>query len=276
MNNIAHSAGPGTPGLDLSEQPSLDRLLGCMDELANNSERLYAKPLGILPGSAQTHPLARYVFLGPDGGGNTIRIGVFAGIHGDEPEGSYAVAHIAALLEAHPHLAQGYALFFYPVSNPSGFVDRTRNSRSGKDLNREFWRQSEEPEVRLIESEILANGFDGIITLHGDDTSDGVYGFVGGSVLSENLLEPALSAAEKFLPRNQKSVIDGFKAHGGIINDGYPGMLKSVPRTPRPPFEITFETPENEPSHLQVQAFVAAFMSILAEYRRLISIGQNI
>jgi len=37
--------------------------------------------------------------------------------------------------------------------------------------------------------------------VHSDDTSDGLYGFVGGDVLSENLLEPALREAEKILPR---------------------------------------------------------------------------
>ena len=33
-------------------------------------------------------------------------------------------------------------LSFYPVCNPTGFEDRTRFSRGGKDLNREFWRNS--------------------------------------------------------------------------------------------------------------------------------------
>jgi len=36
------------------------------------------------------------------------------------------------------------------------------------------------------------------------------------------------------------------------------------------------KTPQNEPAQLQVQAFVAAFHSMLAEYRRLIAFGQNI
>ena len=46
------------------------------------------------------------------------------------------------LLEAKPELAAGYYLSFYPVCNPTGFEDGTRHSRSGKDLNREFWGNS--------------------------------------------------------------------------------------------------------------------------------------
>lgn len=258
------------------QRSAIERVVSPLDQLAENSERLFARSLGNVQHGNRTYPLPRYVFLGPDGGGNTIRIGIFAAIHGDEQEGAFALTRFASLLESEPQLAQGYAIYLYPVCNPTGFEDRTRHSRSGKDLNREFWKDSSEPEVRLLESEICMQAFDGIITLHGDDTSDGLYGFVGGSVLSESLLEPALIAAEKFLPRNHNHVIDGFHAKSGIINDGYRGMLKHVPNMPRPPFEITFETPQKAPVHLQVEAFVAALQTMLVEYRHLISIAQNI
>lgn len=90
-----------------------------------------------------------------------------------------------------------------------------------------------------FESEICLHAFHGIITLHSDDTSDGLYGFVSRDVLSEFLLEPALASAERFLPRNQARVIDGFPAANGIINRGYHGMLQAPPGLPQPPFEIT-------------------------------------
>jgi murein peptide amidase A len=179
-------------------------------------------------------------------------------------------------LERNPEIAKGYALFIYPVCNPTGFEDNTRHSRSGKDLNREFWNESSEPEIRYLESEILLHALDGIITLHTDDTSDGLYGFVGGSVLTENLIEPALREAEQFLPRNKRRVIDGFNARRGVITDSYPGVLKSIPGLHRPPFEITLETPQKAPLHRQVEAFNAALKTILIEYRYLLAIAQNI
>ena len=36
---------------------------------------------------ARAYELPRYLFIGPKGGDDTIRVGLFAGIHGDEPEG---------------------------------------------------------------------------------------------------------------------------------------------------------------------------------------------
>ncbi len=257
-------------------QRSVARLLEPLDRIAESSRHLISKSLGQFESVGGNYSLPRYLYVGPRGGGDIIRIGIFATIHGDEPEGALALGRFLAALEAKPELAQGYALFIYPVCNPTGFEDNTRNARSGRDLNREFWQQSDQPEVRFLESEIWMQAFHGIVTLHSDDTSDGLYGFVKGAVLSEYLLEPALLEASRFLPRNHRSVIDGFNARSGIIHDGYQGMLQSIPDLPQPPFEITLETPQKAPLHRQVDGLVAALQTILTEFRYLQAVAQNI
>jgi pimeloyl-ACP methyl ester carboxylesterase len=186
---------------------SVARLLEPLDRIAESSRHLISKSLGQFETVGGHSSLPRYLYVGPRGGGDIIRIGIFATLHGDEPEGALALGRFLAALEAKPELAQGYALFIYPVCNPTGFEDNTRNARSGKDLNREFWQQSDQPEVRFLESEIWMQAFHGIVTLHSDDTSHGLYGFVKGAVLSEYLLEPALLEASRFLPRIHRPVI---------------------------------------------------------------------
>ena len=260
----------------LPERRALDRLLSQLDQLAENSEHLFKKNFGQFAGNGESHAMPRYLYFGPKGGGETIRIGIFATIHGDEPEGALALTRLVAALEKNPELAKGYCLFLYPVCNPTGFEDNTRHSRNGKDLNREFWKDSEQPEVRLLETEIWTHAFDGIITLHADDTSDGLYGYVAGAVLAENLLEPALREAEQFLPRNRGRQIDGFAARNGVIAQCFDGVLGAPRRMKRPPFEITLETPQKAPLHRQVEAFSAALQTILIEYRYLMAIAQNI
>ena len=260
----------------IPERRSIDRLLAPLEQLAESSDHFLSKSLGKFDRGDQTYALPRYIYLGPKGGGDTIRIGIFSTIHGDEPEGALALTRFVTALERNPEVAKGYALFLYPVCNPTGFEDNTRHSRSGKDLNREFWNDSPEPEVRFLETEVWTHAFDGIITLHADDTSDGLYGFVNGAVLSENLLEPALREAEQFLPRNRQSRIDGFAAKDGIISQSYHGVLRSPSGLTRPPFEITFETPQKTSLHRQVQAYSAALQTILIEYRYLMAIAQNI
>ena len=171
-----------TPGA-LPERRALDRLLATLDQLADNSDHLFKKSFGRFESKGLSYTMPRYLFLGPKGGGDPIRIGIFATIHGDEPEGALALTRFLAALETNPEIAEGFCLFIYPVCNPTGFEDNTRHSRAGKDLNREFWKDSSEPEVRLLETEIWTHAFDGIITLHADDTSNGLYGFVAGTVL---------------------------------------------------------------------------------------------
>jgi murein peptide amidase A len=258
----------------LYERHELDRILSPLEDLAGRSEHLLPAPA--TKSSAPQPPMPRYLYLGERGGGDVFRLGIFATIHGDEPEGALALNRFVALLERDPEITRGYALFLYPVCNPTGFEDGTRHARTGKDLNREFWKQSGEPEVRFLESEIYLHAFDGLVTLHSDNTSNGVYGYVNGSVLSENLLEPALRAAEKFLSRNRHPIIDGFPARDGMIHRSYEGVLRSLPGLERPPFELTFETPQRAPLHLQVEAAAAALQTILQEYRQLRSFAQNI
>ena len=224
----------------------------------------------------ETCTLSRYLFVGPKGGDTPIRIGIFAGIHGDEPEGVRAVVQFLKLLEAKPELATGYYLSFYPVCNPTGYENGTRHSRSGKDLNREFWGNSSEPEVRLLQAELISRSFNGIISLHTDDTSDGFYGIVRGATLTKHLIEPALRAAEKFLPRDKRPVIDGFRACNGIIRDAYDGVLSAPPKVRPRPFEIILETPSAPPVYLKECAFVVALKTILDEYRKFIAYAPNL
>ena len=233
-----------------------------------------AESLGSFESSGRKYSLPRFTFRGPNSS-DPIRIGVFAGIHGDEPAGALAAAKLLTDVARQPEIAENFLLQIYPVCNPTGFEDSTRHSRRGKDLNREFWKSSSEPEIEILEHELHAQRFSGIIQLHADDTSDGIYGFVRGHTLTENLLRPALLEAGKIIPRNINATIDGFAARDGIIYQSYEGIL-AAPLQTEPPFEIIFETPHHAPMDLQVEALVVAVRTILAEYRRLISFAANI
>ncbi len=224
--------------------------------------------------SGGQYSLPRFTFHGPNSS-DPIRIGIFAGIHGDEPAGALAAAKFLTEVAHQPEVAENFLLQIYPVCNPTGFEDSTRHSRRGKDLNREFWKSSIEPEIEILERELRGQHFSGIIQLHADDTSEGIYGFVRGHTLTENLLRPALLEAGKILPRNINATIDGFAARDGIIYQSYEGIL-AAPLQTEPPFEIIFETPHHAAMDLQMEALVVAVRTILTEYRRLISFAANI
>ena len=251
-------------------------LLAPLDQIARNSPNLVANHEAHFDVDGESYELPRYLFVGPRGGDTPIRIGIFAGVHGDEPEGVHAVIQFIKLLEAKPELATGYYLSLYPICNPTGFEDGTRFTRSGKDLNREFWKNSDAPEARLLEAELKSRSFQGLIALHTDDTSDGFYGFVRGATLTKHLIKPALAAAEQFLPRDERTVIDGFPARHGVIRDCYDGVLSAPPKLRPRPFEIILETSPRPPEYLKQLAFVSALQTILLEYHKFIAYAPNL
>jgi hypothetical protein len=205
-----------------------------------------------------------------------IRIGIFAGIHGDEIAGVFAAVRFLQILEASPELARGYEIYVYPICNPTGFEDTTRHSRRGRDLNREFWVGSSEPEVEFLERQIRTLRFDGIISLHADDESEGLYAFALGAQVTRHVVEPALQAAEKILPRNIDPTIDNFTAKNGMIRIGYPGMLCAAPEARPRPFEIVFETPRHADLEKQVEANLIFLRHALDQYQQLQAVGQDL
>jgi len=273
---IAESPTKYAPQATRKQRRSIADLLAPLEQIAAHSPNFVANHEATFDADGETYEVPRYLFVGPKGGDTPIRVGIFAGIHGDEPEGTHAIVQFIKLLEAKPELAAGYYLSFYPVCNPTGFEDGTRFSRGGKDLNREFWKNSEQPEIRLLQAELISRSFQGVISLHTDDTSDGFYGFARGATLTKHLIEPALQAAEKFLPRDERPMIDGFQARNGVIHDAYDGMLSAPPKVRPRPFEIILETPEAPPAYLKEYAFVAALQTILDEYRKFIAYAPNL
>lgn len=268
--DFAVSSGRMKARRDLSE------LLRPLDELGVGSGHLFPVHIDLTTSRGERSVLPRYYFAGPGTQSSFIRVGLFAGIHGDEEAGVFAVLQFLREITKDPERVRGYEFFVYPVCNPTGFADGTRWARSGLDLNREFWSGSSETEVQLLERQLENLWFDGILALHADDTSEGLYGFVKGHALTHDVLEPALARAETVLPRNYDKSIDNFSAQSGIIFDGYKGILSAPPEQHPKPFEIVFETPQLAPLDQQVKASLLAIQEILDRFRVLISEAQNI
>ena len=123
---------------------SLEQLLRSVAELPGTQH----EALGHFESSGRQYSLPRYTFRGPNSS-DPIRIGIFAGIHGDEPAGALAAVRFLSEIAREPDFAENFLLQIYPLCNPTGYEDNTRQSRRGKDLNREFWKSSAEPEIEI-------------------------------------------------------------------------------------------------------------------------------
>ena len=258
------------------ERPGVKELLMPLMLQVASSPTLKADSAGFWEGGVARLWLPRFVFQRTQVVKHRSKIGIFAGIHGDEPAGILGLMDFVRELDEHPELGREFLLHLYPLCNPSGYLAGTRGSSSGKDLNREFWRGSKEPEVQLLEEEIQRRNFDGIIALHSDDTCGGFYGFARDRLISEQMLAPALAAAGKVLPCDPGPVIDGFHSVNGIVHSCYDGILSASPQQRPQPFEVILESPQTAPLELQRQAFVNALRAILQSYRAFMAYGGDL
>ena len=253
--------------------PAVNDLLLPLITPVSYSKCLTADAVGDWEAAGARHYIPKFHFQRTSLVKDRIKVGIFAGIHGDEPAGILGLMDFVRELDEEPESGRSFELFLYPLCNPTGYLARTRESSAAKDLNREFWRESDCPEVVALEAEIRAHRFDGIIALHSDDTCHGFYGYARGSVLAEHLLKPALVAAERAQRRDARGIIDGFKAVNGIIHDAFDGILSAPPTQKPQPFEIILETDALTPIADQRRAFALALRAILTGYREMIAFG---
>ncbi len=267
---LQHHAFPApvAPSVPPAASDAVHALVAPLVERARNSPWLRYRPSPPFRRSDRDFVIPHFVFNGPVSDGDIVRLGLFASIHGDEPEGAWALTALLETLLDRPALAAGYQLHVYPVCNPTGYSLGTRFASSGIDLNRAFWARSAEPEVWWLEHELITRRFHGLVALHSDDTAEGIYSYARGALFSEALARPALAAASRFIAVDSRPTVDSFPARDGLLEQCFTGVLAAPPAALEPrPFEIIFETPQSVPASLQVQASQSAVLAILDAYR---------
>jgi protein MpaA len=263
-----HIAVPSSADALRSQQDSVQKLLRPLLDLAEDSDYLIAGSVGEFLIGERLFQIPRFAFIGPAGGGDTIRLGIFAAIRGDEPEGTEAVIEFLDRLEANPQLARGYHLYVYPVCNPAGFTAQTRNNSSGEDLSKQFWNGSPEPEIYYLERELGVLRFHGVISLHAKNHSDTFLLRANSELLNRDLIHPAIQAAQGRLsaaiPTSEldKSLPPNFLTAGDELDPA--------------PFELHFNIPRNVPPLSRVNGTIQLLHSLLDSYRSFLSIGQNL
>jgi len=88
MNTAVLRRNPSATAQPIAQKRAVERLLSPLDFTAEASTHILSKSFGHFESAGRNYSLPRYVYLGPKGGGDIIRIGIFATIHGDEPEGA--------------------------------------------------------------------------------------------------------------------------------------------------------------------------------------------
>lgn len=252
------------------------RLLKPLLDLAEKSDYLVGGSVGQFVVQESVFQIPRFIFMGPAGGGDTIRVGIFAGLHVNDPEGAEALVAFLKELESAPQVARGCHIYAYPECNPVGFAARTRGHAAGEDLAGHFWRGSARPEVYYLEREMGVLKFHGVISLRTKRECTGFLVETQSPVLNQALAQPAIQAARRFLPGK----LTGRDPDAGTLpvrpDAALPDFLTVTEELNPAPFELHIGIPEQAPRPSQIHGTVGALKSILDSYRGLLAIGQNL
>lgn len=149
------------------------------------------------------------------GKGNTHRVLISAGIHGDEPAG---VETLLTFIEEniYKEYFDRWELTILPCINPSGFNARTRENGDGEDLNRKFRDSTPPQEVKLVQS-LFDKPFDLDIELHEDFDSPGYYLFQKEDEPVSSLGRQILDEVSEIMPINTAEEIEELPAENGLL-----------------------------------------------------------
>lgn len=264
-NPIAEAAPEG------ASRESFERILAPAFACAGTSASLIASRHPVrLRGSAYEIP--KLLLLGQRGGGEPIRLGLFAGFEPGQFETVAALTTLFLDLEAAPGVARDYALFGYPAVNLRGF-DETPSPLS--DFERRFAKDSADEDVQFFQIELRRWFFNGVITLRTDATARGLYAAVRSEIIASQVIRPALDEAGAIVPLDTQPLRVRPADRYARAADYAEGRLAPPPEIRPYPFEVKLAVPPGDDT-AAVAALGAAITGIFRNYRRFIAHGASL
>ena len=261
----------------LSDQPNATRrLLKPLLDLVENSDHLIGGSAGQFLVEQNVFQIPRFIFMGPTGGGDTIRLAIFAGLHGHDLEGAESIVAFLQELEVDPQAAGGFHIYAYPICNPISFAADIRSNAADEAFAGQFWSGSSRPEVYYLEREMGVLRFHGVISLQTKTHSDGFLVETRSDVLNRALAQPAIQATRRFLPGRLSNEESRADLPQGSPYASLPDFFTVTDELKPVPFELHIGIPKHAPKPSQIHGTVGALKSILNSYHSLLSIGQNL
>ena len=140
---------------DPSSDSRAAKLLGHLDRLAQPRARLYRSPISASP-NYRLPEIPRYIFVGDQPGESEIRLGIFAGLRGEDQAGARAIVEFIDDLVAIPSLGSAFRIYAYPTANPLSCTTGAPRKQTDRTVANEAGRKVKLPEAYLIEREIYS------------------------------------------------------------------------------------------------------------------------
>jgi protein MpaA len=206
----------------------------------------------------------------PAPSGDTPRVYISAGIHGDEPAGPLAVLF---LLQQNKWPAD-FSFWLCPCLNPTGFLLNRRENADGVDLNRQYLQPQAAETVAHINWLEGQPFFDLSLCLHEDWEAHGFYVYELNPDDRPSVAEAMIDNVVRVCPVDPSGLIEGRPARNGIIRPGidprdrpqWPEAFYLLSRKTR--LSYTLEAPSDFPLPCRVAALVVGVGTALEMLQR--------
>lgn len=148
-------ASSSVPSFSLSDR------LGALTEVAQESDNIFASPLGpFYVGDAPVY-LPRFVYFGPNSSEASLRLALLAGLGRHDLLAARSLVAFIDGLARHPDIGQGVNLSLFPVVNARRFLAGAEEH----DLSAVHWGRAGEPEIKLLSMEARVRSYHGFVTV---------------------------------------------------------------------------------------------------------------
>ena len=199
-----------------------------------------------------------YVLIGPRIGRVPLRLGLFGGIRSFDFLGTVSIAKLLVELDLAPMIAQDFALFAYPLANPS------RALRAEPDFDTSFWKGSSDPVIRFFEQELTMGEFDGVIAVRGDEPVTGFQIQISSGIIGKEVLWRALELPQKVVPLADEPI--QILRQTEDTKHSFSNLGHLCPSR----FSLVIRTPKSAPAENQISAMAFTIIQILLYYRSLV------
>jgi hypothetical protein len=199
-----------------------------------------------------------YVLIGPRIGRVPIRLGLFGGVRTHDFLSTISIAKLLVELDLAPIIAQDFALFAYPLANPSRALGDEPN------FDTSFWKVSPDPVIRFFEQELTMGEFDGVIAVRGDEPVTGFQIQISNGIIGKEVLWRALELPQKVVPLADEPI--QILRQTEDIKHSFTNLGHLCPSR----FSLVIRIPKNAPAGNQISAIAFAIKQILLHYRSLV------
>jgi len=243
-------------------------MLDVLFETSADSESLMATRHATRVGGCDFE-IPRFMLLGQRGGGEAIRVALFAGIedHGSL-DGVAAISRLLVEAAIQPALARDYAIFAYPLVN---VFEYRRPVSPVEAFDRRFSGDRADGDVRFFRGELRKWRFNAILTLKTEPQAGSFRATVRSELLGEEVVRPALERVARMAPVNSRPIKvrpGDMRARLGDYSDG---RLTPPPDLRPYPLEVEIFAPGGIAADLRIRGLFVAAHEILVNYRRVLA-----